>query len=766
MPSLLDSGKAIESPVSIRQLAAGCGLAFPLSLRQLIATPDCPHNEITVAFQVGPNRRVGEVPLLVILLGPNELRWNNELNLYGTDADGYIRQGRMGSDPGSDPSQSRYWHRDDIVPLPKTRRFRSDPNTVNWADGTQQSVFATGDDGYVYQSNNAASSQLWEWTDWARIPGVTRFKSAPFAINTQDGSMLNLFATGEDGNIYHTMYAYRPGSHWQDEWTRLPGLVRFRSAPSAVEAPGDGMLSLMATGEDGCVYQILLVRGADSRWTDWGIPSRPPENVRFISAPSQFNAPDGGMLSVMATGEDGHVYQALYVRGPGSHWTGWGRLPSNAPENVKMVSTPWSMNSPDGKEALVFALGSDQMSYFAQYVRGASSKWRDWQSVSPNKREFSSGLSVIAHMPRRPSPEYYRNLLFGSTNSVRDLFLENSGGKFTISEAYITPWLTAVDDPETLDFDESTFDFINCGPLQRKGTYVVQQIEKLTPFRFSTFDGNGDGLITEDELAILWMWPDLTQDTAKTESCDRSPVPVPSLSQGVKIEIYSRGPSVMQLNTIAHELAHQCFKPDPGDMYFGEIPNPYAPRCYSLMDYGAHFDPFNKWRLGWMEPHFIRRTGRYKLPDVETRHCAWILADPRHAPDECFIVENRWPDTSHYKDLPDRGMAVWHIIGNPTVYGSLPPPPGVPPEKWAKVGPEAFPRRGIRMIRPTGPLPPDDSRALWDGTDPATGYNLLSWDPDPNHARLCWADGTPSGFAIRAISASGPVMTARVEVPF
>jgi hypothetical protein len=42
MPSLRGSGKIIEFPFSVKKLAYHCNLSFPLSLRQLIANPDCP----------------------------------------------------------------------------------------------------------------------------------------------------------------------------------------------------------------------------------------------------------------------------------------------------------------------------------------------------------------------------------------------------------------------------------------------------------------------------------------------------------------------------------------------------------------------------------------------------------------------------------------------------------------------------------------------------------------------------------------------------
>src|SRR5436305_13011480 len=102
------------------------------------------------------------------------------------------------------------------------------------------------------------------------------------------------------------------------------------------------------------------------------------------------------------------------------------------------------------------------------------------------------------------------------------------------------------------------------------------------------------------------------------------------------------------------------------------------------------------------------------------------------------------------KPLPDQGLAVWHIMENPAVYGNLPPPPGVSAAQWAEVAPNEWGRRGVRMLRPVPGPGIDDTRALYDGADPQTGYDLLSVDPNPAHTVLRWADGTPSGFEVRA----------------
>jgi len=68
------------------------------------------------------------------------------------------------------------------------------------------------------------------------------------------------------------------------------------------------------------------------------------------------------------------------------------------------------------------------------------------------------------------------------------------------------------------------------------------------------------------------------------------------------------------------------------------------------------------------------------------------------------------------------------------------------------------------MIRPVWDTFRAD-QSLWDGSDPATGYDLLP-DAAPPLASLRWADGSPSGFAIGSISPAGVTMAATLTVPW
>lgn len=200
-------------------------------------------------------------------------------------------------------------------------------------------------------------------------------------------------------------------------------------------------------------------------------------------------------------------------------------------------------------------------------------------------------------------------------------------------------------------------------------------------------------------------------------------------------------------------------------MYFNFF-QPYAAGPYSLMDQSppnaGHLDAFHKLRLGWLTPHVLGTSGWYDVPGVETTGEVLLLHDPARGPGEYFIIENR-RQSSYDQSLPSEGLAVWHIIEDAQVHDTLPVPHGVDAQRWNDPAFKGWARRGIRMIRPI--YGPPINWSLWDGARRATGYDLLSSDPDPDHATLRWSDGTSSGFGITGIPAASSSMRVYVQVP-
>ena len=82
---------------------------------------------------------------------------------------------------------------------------------------------------------------------------------------------------------------------------------------------------------------------------------------------------------------------------------------------------------------------------------------------------------------------------------------------------------------------------------------------------------------------------------------------------------------------------------------------------------------------------------------------ALILYERLKAPEEYFIVENRWRRGTFDENLPADGVAVWHVIEDPKLF-DLGRPEGSPEGLWHA--------RGIRLVRLNGGKPVDDKAAL------------------------------------------------------
>ncbi len=614
--------------------------------------------------------------------------------------------------------------------------------------------------------------------DW-QVVNVTaktgrQIASAVASYVTPDGPMLVEHLAAHDCTGALLVFWWSPAHDWQV--VDVTGITGRRVAGEPCCWLAGNRAHLGANGPDGS----LLVF--------WWSPSA---NWRVVNASSISGEPSDGALSPYQLPSGAETAELLAGRKPdGSlllHWwkpsRDWQAVNlSDAIGGIRFAADPVAWVTPSAnrrvehwaaptKDGTLLVVWSDSEPRDVTDTVGGP--FKELKRIRNLRRK----IVVILwdpHRPGDPAPlkQDVEATLFGVQNSVRGYFLENSNGHFTIENAGVVGWYDA-DRPPThywgpVDTNDSDGDgWVN--PHVEKWAEAIRKAG--VDFDFSAFDGDPlDGVLKPEELGVLIVIPQnspfgTNRGVVGREYPNPQPLVVRGVSFGVIAEAYIGSPP--NLGLVAHELDHLLLHGP--DMYF-TLPTPYAAGAYSLMDgtyQGSHLDPFAKLKHGWLRPKVILKSGTYSLKDVETGHTAWILVNPQRGLDEYFIVENRWPGTSYDRVLPDRGgLAVWHIMENPAVYGTLPPPPGTPADKWALIAADDWGRRAIRMIRPK-PLPPiDDTRALWDGTDPETGYDLLSDDPDPNHSTLRWADGSPSGFAIRAISARGAEMTATVEVPF
>ncbi|MBC8487236.1 MAG: hypothetical protein H8D45_14500 [Bacteroidetes bacterium] len=705
----------------------------------------------------------GERPLLVILLGPDDPFWHPHINVFALKNDGYIYQKTiemakpttnkiilrakngqyLGAEKGgggavkADRNHAYSHETFTLKDINEGKLMSGDQVTLQAHKG--QYIAAQGGGGGEIKADraNAYSHEKFVIT---KVGGGPIQFGDKISFKTHNGHFLgavgggggSVNATSTNIGSWEKFTLMR--SHYWNKNIDLPKTQKFKSAPITINSADGVLQSVFALGNDGYIYQTFTSAFTDdNKWQPW---TKLPGNTKFKSAPTALNTPGGNMLSVMATGEDGYVYQILFFRGPGSHWQNkWTKLHGN----LTVKSAPWSMNSADGKLAIVYVLGDDNRIYEKVFFRGSGSYWTDWEPL-PGNNSYVSGAAAIHRLARKNTPEYYRKLMFGSDNSIRGYFLENSYGKFTFKEAYITQWLTIKDDPST-PLDESSFDFIHffdhqTGANERKSNWIIQQVEKLTPFRFSQYDKNSDGKITLDELSIYWIYPG--DWDARCRKCSPPLVPVPSLTHGVEIGWLARGGAGQSLETIAEELAHQAF--NLGDLYT-EPGNPYpGVGPFSLMGSQGvyHLDPWAKIKLGWIKPGVITTDASYSLASVETNPEVYILYNPQKGAKEYFIVENRWPGNSYEENLPDKGLAIWHIDES-----------GCPQHFNA--------RKIIHLVSPVA-----NKLQLWDGADPATGYDFT---PISTPTNSNWFDGTSSGISVRNIPTSGKYMNFYIDVP-
>lgn len=349
-----------------------------------------------------------------------------------------------------------------------------------------------------------------------------------------------------------------------------------------------------------------------------------------------------------------------------------------------------------------------------------------------------------------------RNRIFGPAPSTSTYLNEISYGRFSISEAYVTNWLVAEDDPSTPNVNESLRSFVHKGGApheQAKAEWLIKAVDKQTSFNWSYFDDNKDGRVTPRELLILWVYPG--GGSGRSRKADPNVVQVDGLKYGVKIPELARVGEDANWRTIAHELLHQVCKLK--DLYVDGSLNyagvgPYSIMCAS----GAaiHLDPWAKMKLGWLRPQVVTRDGWYFLNDAERTPQALIVHDPARGTKDYFILENRWPGTSHDKDpYTYAGLVVWRIEekhddpdsdwGRKTIDRIW--AQGEPPQ--ASRAPGKCPRKGTSVFK---------------GYTPGVSYALT---PTSSPGKLVWRDGTSSNIALRYYSEQGPVMRVYIDVP-
>jgi M6 family metalloprotease-like protein len=528
---------------------------------------------------------------------------------------------------------------------------------------------------------------------------------------------------------------------------------------------------------------------------DWG----------FVNVSRQTGAKITGPISALTLRDGDQLVETLTARGQdGSHlyfwWTprqDWQVLDLTAATGYAVQSAPTNWVTTDGSQTIEHSAdATDDGNLIVVWTNGdarrrtdaISNPFGELRRIRTHRRLLTILWDPKVATQPRQTPAEIEAALFGSGASVRSYFLENSDGYFTIENAGIVGWM---DSSKPKDFYWREGDYEGAKWVgtshyyvdgEGKGWYVddegfynghthkyAEAVRRAADqLDFAAFDVDANGELTPDELGVLLVIPqDSGNGFVRGVVGRQLPSPEDLVVDGVKVrslaEVYS--PNPYDVATTAHELSHLLLS--HSDMYFNFV-QPYRAGAFSLMDQHwllSHLDAVSKLKLGWMRPRLAMRTGWYTLADVETRYDTLVLQDPTRL-DEYFVLENRWPGPSLENRLPDSGIAVWHVMENPQVYEMLLPPAGTNPDDWAKPQWRGWARRGIRLLRPVLGDGFSTVHSLWDGAESEAGYDLESTSSDPQRTVLRWADGTPSGFAVRNISCSAATMNIYVEVPW
>lgn len=329
----------------------------------------------------------------------------------------------------------------------------------------------------------------------------------------------------------------------------------------------------------------------------------------------------------------------------------------------------------------------------------------------------------------------FEEMIFGSDYpSVADYFEEVSFGKFSFYPAAETQG--DVNDGMVL-VTRSTIAEYEAMSQEERGKTALEAADPSVDF--SVFDENGDGAITADELCVVQIFVEPYEIDGGARSI--SPVTL----DGVRLETMgwmAYMPHTWTLEVYAHELMHVAFR--ARDTYgFG------TGRLDLMGVSGGYVAPstWHKLHLGWTDPQVVTRDGYYTVWDAYGQNFAYILYDPERGTDDYFLVENRQRTTGDYDDdIADEGLVIWRV--DETQY-------------WSKDGN----LRPIELMRPDGTTtPPCIGGGCYGGS------RQDAWDPSDfftcqRTMDRPWRDGTDSGVAVRAISASDLAMKVYFDVP-
>lgn len=287
-------------------------------------------------------------------------------------------------------------------------------------------------------------------------------------------------------------------------------------------------------------------------------------------------------------------------------------------------------------------------------------------------------LVILAEYPDQPftlgSEAAFNSLLNdtdytkgGATGSVRQYYIDNSGGKFR-------PEFT-VAGPYRLSENRAWY--------KSRPEEMVAEVARLADddIDFSQFAENGmarDIFVfysggAESSGDANGIWPH--RSTIRGLSLDG--VTIPGYACSSELEPGAAGNNTLAaIGSFCHEFGHVIGWPDLYNTVNEDDTRCNVPGCFSLMAYGTYNNSsrtppalsiLERWMMGWAEPEALEATGEYSLPPV-TDGIGYLIKTERDG--DYYLLECRgagktvW-DNKEYLDFynlgTDWGLMVYHV---------------------------------------------------------------------------------------------------------
>jgi len=272
---------------------------------------------------------------------------------------------------------------------------------------------------------------------------------------------------------------------------------------------------------------------------------------------------------------------------------------------------------------------------------------------------------------------YFHDLVFGSSNSMRDYYYEQSYGQLSITGTVVGPY-TSIHPIEYYASDGNGR--IDTGingqpvPIYELAREAVQLAREANPgFNWSEYDLDNNGEIDAVTIIHAGMGQEEVSEEPDTTIWSHQwvvwPWPGESVGAGKFVYTYNMVPETAQLGVLAHEFGHVLGLPDLYDTSnYSEGAGKWelmAGGCWNGInvqaDCPAGLSAWSRHYLGWLdytEP--TQDTVEVQIPNINDNAFALRLWTEGADSLAHFLVENR-QKTGCDSALPGEGLLVWWV---------------------------------------------------------------------------------------------------------